>query len=160
MDTLQSLFIHLEDLDGQLAPFVSTPQQIHCKLVKEVLFAKQQIRRHVKKNGDAATDCAYQGKLEKFQEGSGYNIDRLNDQYRHAVICPRCSTGDVAVVKNIASVHMGTDFDLHHNRRLKLVSGCGTPKTGKFFCNHCFSKFDPALPAHIVKLCELLFTYY
>ncbi len=160
MSTLDALLTYLEELDGQLAQAVTSPQQSDCKLVKEVLFTKQQIRRHFRKNGNAFAEPASPARLEKFRAECGYNIDRLNERYRNAITCPRCSTTDVAVVKHMASVHRENDFDLHHNRRLKLVYDSGMPGSGKFCCNSCSTRFDPTLPPHIARLCEMLYAYY
>ncbi|HLO24698.1 MAG TPA: hypothetical protein VK187_01195, partial [Geobacteraceae bacterium] len=89
-----------------------------------------------------------------------YNIDRVNELYHGAVVCPNCCATDVAVIKCGPHSPHELDYSQHRNPRVKLVNGSSPPTAGKFSCNGCFSSFDPPLPSHIVKLCEMLFKYY
>jgi hypothetical protein len=159
MDTIDSLFSHLEHLDSQLAAIGAHPDKDHHKLIKEVLLTRYQIRQHLQWDRHSLHGTAAKGNLERINAQT-YNIDTINSRFLHSIVCPRCENSDVAVIKPMPPQQDTIAYDKRHNRRLKLVLHESTPSVGRFSCNSCLTRFNPALPPHIVKLCEMLFTYY
>jgi hypothetical protein len=160
MGSLEALLLHLERLDEQLPTREIYLHQDHLKVVKEVLLTKREIKRRLSKSPHAAADPALRGRLDRIHIDRGYNIDRVNELYRGALVCPYCCATDVAVITHGATKPQELDYAQHRNPRVRLVQGSCPPAAGKFSCNGCFSSFEPPLPPHVVKLCEMLFKYY
>ena len=160
MGSLESLLIHLERLDEQLPTREIYLHQDHLKVVKEVLLTKREIKRQLSKTPVNGADAALSTRLDNINSRCGFNIDRINELYRSAVVCPNCGATDVAVVKFGPHMQQEIGYDQHRNRRVKMAKGTIAPTGGTFSCNVCFSNFKPHLPPHVVKLCELLFKYY